>query len=269
MTEYLTLPTGRIAYDVTGEGPLVVMAPGMGDVRGAYRFVVPELVAAGYRVAVFDIRGHGDSSTDWDAYTTSAVGGDYAALIRHLGGGPAIVVGQSFTPDSAVHAAAEAPELVAGLVLIAPFAAPPRLNPLLKAASALVTRVPALWGMFYTSLYKGPKPADFKPYVSALKANLRRPHGTRALVAMGDPATKDSAAQRAQVEQPALVVMGTKDTDFPDPAAEAEQFAGDLAGPTRIAMIEGAGHYPHAQYPAETTAAILAFLAQTAKAARG
>ncbi|MEV1205701.1 alpha/beta fold hydrolase, partial [Microbispora rosea] len=69
VTEFLTIGDGEIAYDVTGEGPLVVMVPGMGDSRRAYRFLVPALTAAGYRVATMDLRGHGESSLGWDSYT--------------------------------------------------------------------------------------------------------------------------------------------------------------------------------------------------------
>ena len=67
MTEYLTLDEGTIAYDLSGAGPLVVLAHGMGDSRHSYRFVVPALVAAGYRVANVDLRGCGESSTGWRA----------------------------------------------------------------------------------------------------------------------------------------------------------------------------------------------------------
>ncbi len=39
MTDFLDVPGGRIAYDVTGEGPLVVCVPGMGDMRATFRFL--------------------------------------------------------------------------------------------------------------------------------------------------------------------------------------------------------------------------------------
>jgi pimeloyl-ACP methyl ester carboxylesterase len=65
VTEFLDLPGGRIAYDVTGEGPLVVCVHGMGDIRGTFRLLTPRLTEAGYRVATMDIRGHGQSSTGW------------------------------------------------------------------------------------------------------------------------------------------------------------------------------------------------------------
>ena len=67
MTEFLDIEGGRIAYDVTGSGPLVVLPPGIG-VRGqAYLFLAPVLAQAGYRVATADLRGHGESSMGWAA----------------------------------------------------------------------------------------------------------------------------------------------------------------------------------------------------------
>ncbi len=62
-TQYLDRGEGRIAYDVTGSGPLVVAVPGMGDLRSSYRHLAPALVDAGFRVATMDLRGHGDSDT--------------------------------------------------------------------------------------------------------------------------------------------------------------------------------------------------------------
>jgi len=38
------------------------------------------------------MRGHGDSSMEWESVSRSDVGGDLPALIRHLGG-PAVIVG--------------------------------------------------------------------------------------------------------------------------------------------------------------------------------
>ena len=42
MTEFAEIEGGRIAYDVTGQGPLVVLSHGVGDRRQAYRFLAPE-----------------------------------------------------------------------------------------------------------------------------------------------------------------------------------------------------------------------------------
>ena len=69
MTEHLNIGGNTVAYEVTGEGPLVVLAHGIGDSRHSYRFIAPALAAAGYRVANVDIRGCGDSSLGWDDYS--------------------------------------------------------------------------------------------------------------------------------------------------------------------------------------------------------
>ena len=103
-----TAREGRIAYDVTGSGPLVVAVPGMGDLRSSYRHLAPALVAAGFRVATMDLRGHGDSDTTFAAYDDPAAASDVIALIEHLGG-PALVIGNSMGAAAAVIAAAENP----------------------------------------------------------------------------------------------------------------------------------------------------------------
>jgi predicted dienelactone hydrolase len=43
MTEFLDIEGGRIAYDVTGSGPLVVRSHGIGVRRQDYRFLAPIL----------------------------------------------------------------------------------------------------------------------------------------------------------------------------------------------------------------------------------
>src|ERR1700690_2074417 len=119
-TAYLSRPDGRVAYDVAGHGPLVVLVPGMGDLRGAYRFLAPALRDAGYRVACTDLRGHGDSDATFASYGDVETAGDILALIEELGG-PATVVGNSMGAAAATIAAAEQPDLVSGLVLVGPF----------------------------------------------------------------------------------------------------------------------------------------------------
>ena len=46
-TEYLDRDEGKIAYDVTGRGSLVICVPSMGDVRAEYRFLAPDLARCG------------------------------------------------------------------------------------------------------------------------------------------------------------------------------------------------------------------------------
>ena len=100
-TRYINRPEGRIAYDVQGTGPVVVLVPGMGDLRAAYRYLVPELIAAGYTVATTDLRGHGDSDTTFSSYGDPETAADIEALIDELGG-KAIIGGNSLAAGAAV-----------------------------------------------------------------------------------------------------------------------------------------------------------------------
>ncbi len=261
-TEFLETAGGRLAYDDTGgDGPLVICTPGLGDLRGEYRFVVPALAAAGRRVATMDLRGHGESSTGWNDHSPQAVGADVLALVRHLDAGPAVLIGESVTAASAIWAAAEAPELVTALVLSGPFARDLPLSPVQRAAVPLLGRFVPLWTAYWSSLMPSAKPSDFAAYRAALAANLREP-GRRAALRTMLAASKAACSARAeQVRCPALVVMGGKDRDFKDPAAEAAHVAGMVRG--SVTVIEDAGHYPQVEYPRAFVAAVEEFLAGT------
>ncbi|MCA9727017.1 MAG: alpha/beta fold hydrolase, partial [Candidatus Eisenbacteria bacterium] len=121
-TELFERPQGTLAYtQYGGDGELVLMLPGMGALRSEYRFLGPALADAGYRAVAIDLRGQGESSVPWDAYDVPAVGDDIVAMLDHLGGQPAHLIGTSFAPAPIVWAAAEQPDRVRSLVLINPF----------------------------------------------------------------------------------------------------------------------------------------------------
>lgn len=258
----LSVPGGTLVFDVHGDvnSPLVVLLHGMGDRRQAYSDLTRHLVEAGYRVAAVDMRGHGESSVGWPEVTQSAIGHDAAALVRELGG-PAAVIGHSFTPDSAVVAALDVPESVRAVVALSPWASAPEPNWVMRQALRLATSIPAAWGLFLRSLYATRTPATRAHRAGAVKA-LRRHGGTAALQQMADPASKDALTLRSQLSVPALVIMGSNDPDFSDPGAEAEAYASGFAKVSDIVLIEGAGHYPHVEQPGAVAESIIGFLNQ-------
>jgi pimeloyl-ACP methyl ester carboxylesterase len=264
VTQWLEREQGRLAYSVQGEGPLVVCVPGLGDLREEYRFLTPALVAEGFRVAALDLRGHGESSTGWGDYSAEAIGGDVLALIAVLGGGPALVVGASMAAGAAVWAASAERESVAGVVLIGPFVrdvgSPARQRVLQTVFRVLLARPwgVSCWMRYWASLFPTRKPDDFDPYAARLRTNLSEPDRFEALRAMMlGPSRRAIEARLDRVEQPALVVMGTKDRDFKDPAAEAELVAARVRGD--VELVEGAGHYPHVEFAEQTAKPILDF----------
>jgi pimeloyl-ACP methyl ester carboxylesterase len=259
-TQYLQYDNGTIAYEVAGKGPLVICVPSLGDVRAEYRSLVPAIVEAGYRVAVMDVRGHGETSTQWEDFSVAGVGEDILALIRELGGGPAAIVGTSMGGGAAIWAAVEAPELIREMILINPFVDGDGNRLLVALLSILLARPwgPAMWKRYYTSLYPTHKPGDFEDYITALEANIKQQGRLEAVMAMLRASKRASGERMPNVTQPALVLMGSKDPDFKNPEAEAKRIAAAVRGSYTI--VENAGHYPHAEMPEATASLILNFL---------
>ncbi len=266
-THYLDRDGGRIAYDVTGSGPLVICVPGMGDLRSSYRHLFGPLVNAGYRVVTTDLRGHGDSDPIFADYNDEATASDILALIDHLGI-PAIVIGNSMAAGAAVIAAAERPDLVSGLVLLGPFVRNPPTNPLMVALFRVLMARPwaaAVWKSYLPSLYKGRTPDDQADYLSSVSAALTRPGYARAFSLTTRTTHAPAEAALNRVTAPTLVVMGELDPDFPNPASEAGWIAQRLSA--RVLMVAEAGHYPQSQRPDLVAPAVASFLTEVAPVA--
>ena len=274
MTEHLTIGSNSIAYDLSGHGPLVVLAHGIGDSRHSYRFLAPALAAAGYRVANVDIRGCGDSGLGWDGYTRTDIAGDLLAVVRQLGG-PAVIIGQSISGGAATIAAATAPDLVSGVVELAPFTRNQSIDVgglvrvrRYRAGYAHIAQV-IIRGSLpswkkYLDLAVPVKPADWDAELARIDAKLREPGRMKVLQAMAKSSPADADAQLGRVTCPVLVIVGTLDPDWADPRAEGERIVADLpAGLGELEVIDGAGHYLHAQTPDEVLALALPFLAKT------
>ena len=94
---------------------------------------------------------------------------------------------------------------------------------------------------------------------------MARPGYGRAFRATTHVSHAPAEAALARVSTDVLVVMGSKDPDFPDQQAEAELIAERLGG--RAVMIPDAGHYPQSEFPELTTPVVLEF-ARTVTAGR-
>ena len=87
-----------IEYEVTGEGPPVVLLHGFPDSGRLWRHQVPALVEAGFSTIVPDLRGYGasDQPAEVEAYSIPYLAGDVVAILDAQGIERAHVVGHDW-----------------------------------------------------------------------------------------------------------------------------------------------------------------------------
>jgi len=109
----------QIGVLARGSGPRIVMIPSLG--RGASDFddIASRVAAAGYRVLCPEPRGLGASYGPLENITLHDYARDVAAVIEHDGGGTTVVAGHAFGNFVARTTAADYPELVRAVVLLA------------------------------------------------------------------------------------------------------------------------------------------------------
>jgi pimeloyl-ACP methyl ester carboxylesterase len=265
-TQFLERPGGRLAYEIRGQGPLVVCSPGLGDLRSTFADLIEPLVSAGFTVVTADLRGHGESTTDWPSYTETAVATDLLKLVEALNAGPAVLVSNSYSAGAAVVAAANEPSLIAGVVLSGPFIRDQPASLVSTVGRWLVTRPGIgrrLWTGYWPKMFGTQKPTDLGKRRHALAVNLAEPGRFDAVRAMLRAGHRTADQALRDVTCPALVVMGDADPNFSNPEREARYAADRIDGPVEVLMVRGAGHYPHAECPECVASAVVQFLRST------
>jgi pimeloyl-ACP methyl ester carboxylesterase len=108
----------RLFYQQAGAGPDVVLVHAVTSNMAVWVFSgLIDALAADFRVTAYDLRGHGASDRPPAGYTSADTAADLRGLCAVLGLGPALLVGHSFGGVTAMHAAVDYPDAVAGVVL--------------------------------------------------------------------------------------------------------------------------------------------------------
>ena len=110
---WLSTGDGRLGYRATGTGPPLVLLHGGFLDHHMWDDQISDL-ASRYRVIAPDARGHGVSANATRPFRPTD---DLAALLRHLGTGPAVLAGVSMGAGTAVDTALEHPGLVRALII--------------------------------------------------------------------------------------------------------------------------------------------------------
>lgn len=266
-----------LRYEVAGAGDLVVMVMGTGSPGRVWQLhQVPALVRAGYRVATFDSRGvmacsQGDSRGGPEAgiegLTIDDMVGDVAALVEHLGGGPARVVGTSLGAHVAQELALARPDLVHQLVAMAAHA---RLDPVQK----MLTRgeellhdekvqlpapfraaVNAVLNLSPTTLRDQPRVTDWLDILELTATPTTA--GGRAELGVSSRLTDRREAYRA-ITVPTLVIAFADDVMVP--ALLGREVADAIPG-ARYAEVAETGHFGYLERPEEVNRLMLEFFA--------
>lgn len=243
-----------IAIDDTGgNGTPILLVPGIGDSRNVYRHIVNDLKSKSYRVITMDLRGMGDSSIRWKDYSESSIALDIIEVIRQLGLESTVLVGNSISAGASVIVSATHPELVSKVVLVCPFVRNIPVSKLKLLFFRLAIARPwgaSVWtGYQARNLYPSRKPSDMAAYSRSLKTMLRQKGRMRAFQKMAVSGHAKAEENLEIMNVQALVIMGSRDPDFPDPEIEANQIAEKIGA--KCVMMNGAGHYPQAEYPEE------------------
>lgn len=108
--------------EVAGDGPLVMALHGLTAARRYVLHGSRSIERAGYRVAIYDARGHGqsDPARARSEYRYPEYAEDAVAVLDHLGVERAVLVGHSMGAHTAARVALTHPDRVAALVLGAP-----------------------------------------------------------------------------------------------------------------------------------------------------
>src|SRR5881396_475806 len=110
--QYRTIDGTRLRIIDSGNGTPVVLIHGIGASLYAWRYALPPLVAAGYRVVAFDNRGFGFSDKPAHGYSTSDYARLVVALLDSLGISSAVLVGHSMGGEIAAETALRHPDRV-------------------------------------------------------------------------------------------------------------------------------------------------------------
>ncbi|WP_432821576.1 alpha/beta fold hydrolase [Trichloromonas sp.] len=107
-----------IAYDDVGTGPAVVLIHGFPFDRRMWQPQVADLVDAGYRIILPDLRGFGESQIPESAWSLATLATDVVELLNYLGIGRAAFCGASMGGSVLFHLLDRYPTRVAGACFV-------------------------------------------------------------------------------------------------------------------------------------------------------
>ncbi len=248
--------------------PPIVLVHGWGCTVYVFRYNMPDIAAAGYRVVALDLKGHGlsDKPAGADEYTIEALVEHLREALDALGLERPVLAGHSLGGSLSYHFAARYPQRVRGLGLLAPAGltgvplmrlyrslTPAALDPLFKRARSrtvvkvALRRVYGKRGRFsQRDVEEYVAPSQFADYASAIR-QLLHSYDWKAAV----------HRQLSVVNVPAVGVWGTRDHMMPEDGMEIYR---RLVPGIELRPVPDAGHIVTEETPAEVNQMLLGLL---------
>lgn len=245
-----------IHYEDSGNGPAVFLTHGYAATGSMWAPQRKALVAAGYRLIAWDMRGHGgtDSPEDPALYSEALTVGDMSALLDLLGVDQAVVGGLSLGGYMSLAFYLARPERVRALVLCD--TGPGYRNPEGRAGwNRRAERQAANFEQH--GLEAAGQSAEVRATLKYHRSAMGLAHAGRGMLAQFDSRVIDSLPE---IKVPTLIIIGEKDEPF---MAGSQYMANKIPG-ARIEVIAGAGHASNIDRPEAFNRALLEFLGSLA-----
>jgi pimeloyl-ACP methyl ester carboxylesterase len=242
-----------IAYDVTGDGPVLVLIHGITQCRQMWDPLIGEL-ASDHTVVAIDMRGHGASGRG-ATYDSRVMADDVAAVVASLGLPAPLVVGHSM--GGIVVTAYAAAHSCRGVLNIDQSLALGDFQELVRSVEPMLRgdEFDTLVASFIDSMQGALSEAEAERI-----AGLRQPV-QEVVLGVWAP-----VLELSREDLDALVVSLTGDVHVPylalhgtDPGPDYATWLHGIIPSSTVEVWEGAGHYPHLMEPARFTARVRAF----------
>jgi pimeloyl-ACP methyl ester carboxylesterase len=229
----------EIDYEVSGNGPVLLLSHGYGSTRHMWD---DQHRALGdrWRVVSWDMRGHGqtDSPADPAQYSAALTVADMRALLQHVGVERAIIGGLSLGGYVSLAFALAHPEMTQALVICD--SGPGYRNAEARTAwnQRAQERAVALESKGLDALARRSRETQQAVHRSAQGLA----HAARGMLAQEGATVIDGLGG---IRVPTLVIVGDQDQPF---VAPSEYMAKKIAG-ARLEVIRGAGHSSNLDQP--------------------
>ena len=172
-----TAPGIHLSVQIAGSGPLVILIHGWPELGLSWRHQIGPLAAAGYTVAVPDMRGYGGSSkpAEISQYAPDALADDMAAIAKALGARHWVAIGHDWGAPVAWRCAQRFADAVIGVYGLSvphiPTPQPPQGAPQISATAMLDLAFPDRF--YYVSYFQEPGIAEAE-LDRDVRANLKK-----------------------------------------------------------------------------------------------